>query len=213
VDDVKGALLAASPSDIDQPFYRMCNLNDPRIAIEPLPISPAQKAFLYRSTGFRSKPSDVDLIKRHVDEVFARPLAKRKDRYSRSRPALYTCAQVPTAEAEIRYYARTHFYNPTLNAEPMSFNVIEVSFAGLAIDVPQLYRRFPTLRARLEPDKAHELGDSAADLVGCILVRSVRARGLNGVLFWPLEIQAVGRHDDLNIKIYKRKGGRFTRKI
>ena len=211
--DIPSAVAALRPRKLDTLFFRACNLPDPRPSVEALPLTPGQKLFLYRGAGFTRKPTDGDLIQQHVEQVFTRKLLGRQDRYSKARHALYVSEKVSTVEGEMRYYARAVFFNPVLDAEQIQFDLIGVNFAGLAAKMSSLYRRFPWLRSLKSPDETQTFGDSAADVLSCLLVRSVRARGDNGVLFRSGDIQGGTILPPLRLLIKKWGGGRITKRL
>lgn len=211
--NLPAAVAALRPTDARQALIRACNLEDPRLAIEDLPLSNTQKDILYHDAGFLGKPSDQDIIKKHIDYVFTRSLTGREDRYSRQRHALYASTKRETAEAEMRYYARSQFFNPALDREAMRFDIIQVDFRGLAARLSSLFRRYPWLRARTDLADTQEIGDLAAAFLGCLIVRSVRYPGDNGVVFRASDLKPIAKRSDLKIVILKRASGRYTRKF
>jgi hypothetical protein len=210
---IPSAVAALKPVSVRQALLRVCNMDDPRLTVEGLALNSTQKDILYRDAGFAGKPNDRDIIRRHIDYVFSRSLAGRQDRYSKQRHALYASVKRETAEAEMRYYARSEFFNPALEREVMQFDVIEIDFRGLAARLSSLFRRFPWLKTRKALADTQEMGDLAAAFLGCLIVRSVRHPGDNGVVFRADDLKPVAMRDALKIVIIMRSSGRYTRKI
>lgn len=207
------AVAALKPAGTRHALIRACNMEDPRLTIEDLPLSDTQKDILYHDAGFLGRPTDQDIIRKHIDYVFMRTLTGREDRYSKRRHALYASTKRDTAEAEIRYYARSQFYNPALTREVMRFDIIQIDFRGLAARLSSLFRRFPWLKTRTNLADTQEIGDLAAAFLGCLIVRSVRYPGDNGVVFRAADLKPVSKRDNLRIVILKRTSGRYTRRI
>lgn len=213
VIDIVSAISAIKPKAVRQPIVRACNLEDVRLTVESYALTEAQKLILYRRHGYRQKPTDRDIIRAHIDSIFSRPLASRSDRYSRRRHALYASAKRETAEAEMRYYARTTFFIPTRTTEVMKFDIIEIGFDGLAARLSSLFRTYPWLKHKVAKRDTQEIGDTASDYLACLFVRSVRHPGDNSVVFTLGSLTPVAKRGELRIEVFKRGSGRATRLV
>lgn len=185
---------------------RLCTLNDPRNSVESYAgLTRSQRDTLYRAAGYGGKPTDNEVVTRTVKEVFSRPHAGRSDRYSDGFNALYTSQSRSVAEAELRYYAKEHFYQDGFENN-FEFDVVSVKFRGTHVDLTAS-AHFSNGSWVTDKSVCRYIGAYFRPMVNAIIVACVRISGKNQVTFVESAITDGKILGKTIMKVWKTRSG------
>lgn len=185
MEALKAAIDECGIEDLPNETVRVCNIEDNRETVDSLAVSEAAKQVLYEDIGFDERPSDADLVHRHIQKAFLKPVERCNSRFRKGAGALYSSFERETAESEARYYCRRFFYQPG-QSEPFEFDVIRIAiFTAEIVDITTLCSRNFGLMSKSSYETSQFAGEYISRNFDGLTALSARCKGKNQAAFNP----------------------------